>query len=53
MGTPGSPLAMLLNDYSLVSMHIILTGLVSMKKIQKNFCFKVRPMGIISTKTKK
>lgn len=41
-----------LNNYSFVSMLIILTSLVSKNEIQKNFGFKVRLMRMISIETK-
>ena len=39
-------------NYSFVFMLIILTSLVSTNKIQKNFCFEVRLVRMINTKTK-
>ena len=39
-------------NYSFVFMLIILTSLVCTNKIQKNFCFKVRLVRMISIKTK-
>ena len=39
-------------NYSLISMLIILTCPVSSNEIQENFCFKMRLVRMISTKTK-
>ena len=41
-----------LSNYSFVFLLINLTSLVSMNKIERNFCFKVRLERMISTKTK-
>ena len=38
--------------YYFVFVLIRLTSLVSMDKIQKKCCFRTRPVGLISTKTK-
>ena len=40
------------NHYSFVFLLIVLTSLSSTNKIQKNFCFKVRLVRMISSKTK-
>ena len=38
--------------YSFVLMPVSLTSLATTSKFQKNFCFKMRPLGLINIKTK-